>query len=29
MKSVEKIHREADGTVQSLVRALRLLELLA
>jgi IclR family transcriptional regulator, acetate operon repressor len=29
MKTVEKIHRETDGTVQSLVRALRLLELLA
>lgn len=27
--NVEKIHREADGTVQSLVRALGLLELLA
>lgn len=27
--NVEKMHREADGTVQSLVRALRLLELLA
>lgn len=25
MKTVEKIHRETDGTVQSLVRALRLL----
>lgn len=29
MPKVSKIHREADGTVQSLVRALRLLELLA
>src|SRR5688572_31969323 len=29
MKTVEKIHRESEGTVQSLVRALRLLELLA
>ena len=29
MANVEKMHREADGTVQSLLRALRLLELLA